>query len=276
LNPEKLAMPIPRWLIVLIAALVMGSPLFAADLTELARVLVKEPAYKSKPRYCLLVFGPEAKTRVWLVHDGDTLYVDRNGNGDLTDVGESVSAKVDKRIAAEPGIFDFEAGDLAERALLHKGLSCTTFKVDHLADTDPDVEEFLAKHADGRAYILSIDVEMPGEKGAGLGGRVEQLTGYHDVNGLLMFAERPADAPIVHFRGPLTVSLFDRQQLTIGRQKQLGLAVGTPGLGPGTTALVGYDDFIPRDVFPRVEIEFPPERDGSAPLRERYELKGRC
>ncbi len=84
------------------------------------------------------------------------------------------------------------------------------------------------------------------------------------------FAERPADAPVVHVRGPLTVSLYAAEQLTIGRQKQLALAVGTPGLGPGTTALVAYENFIPRDTHPRVEIEFPPEREGSPPVAERY------
>ncbi len=60
-------------------------PAQALDLARLDRTIAKEPAYQSKqPRYCLLVFGSEAKTRVWLVLDGDTLYVDRNGNGDLT------------------------------------------------------------------------------------------------------------------------------------------------------------------------------------------------
>jgi hypothetical protein len=62
----------------------------AADLSKVERVIRKEPVYKSKdPRYCLLVFGPKADYRVWLVLDGDTLYVDRNGNGDLTEAGES-------------------------------------------------------------------------------------------------------------------------------------------------------------------------------------------
>ena len=56
-----------------------------ADLKHVDRAIKKEPAYKSKsPRYALLVFGAEAKDRVWLVHDGDTLYVDRHGDGDLT------------------------------------------------------------------------------------------------------------------------------------------------------------------------------------------------
>src|SRR5262249_51302052 len=57
----------------------------AADLTKIDRTIAKEPAYKGNPKYCLLVFGAEAKTRVWLVLDGDVLHVDRNGNGDLSE-----------------------------------------------------------------------------------------------------------------------------------------------------------------------------------------------
>jgi hypothetical protein len=45
----------------------------AADLSKVDRTIKKEPAYQGKPKYCLLVFGPEAKARVWLVLDGDTL-----------------------------------------------------------------------------------------------------------------------------------------------------------------------------------------------------------
>jgi hypothetical protein len=60
----------------------------AADLTKIDRTIAKEPVYQNQPKYCLLVFGPDAKTRVWLVIDGDVLYVDRNGNGDLTEQGE--------------------------------------------------------------------------------------------------------------------------------------------------------------------------------------------
>ena len=48
--------------------------------------------YKTHPKYCLLVFGPETKTSVWLIVDGDVMYVDRNGNGDLTEKGERVQA----------------------------------------------------------------------------------------------------------------------------------------------------------------------------------------
>src|SRR5947207_12388565 len=63
-----------------------------ADPTKDERAIGKQPSYRTTPRYCLLLFGPEGKSRVWLVLDGDTLYVDRNGNGDLTEPGEAVKS----------------------------------------------------------------------------------------------------------------------------------------------------------------------------------------
>src|SRR5262245_35416333 len=63
-----------------------------AELNKPDRTIAKEPAYRNGPRYCLLVFGTDAKMRVWLILDGDVLYVDRNGNGDLTEEGERMAA----------------------------------------------------------------------------------------------------------------------------------------------------------------------------------------
>ena len=56
----------------------------------------------------------------------------------------------------------------------------------------------------------------------------------------------------------------------------LMLVVGTPGVGPGTFAQVGYETLIPRQAFLLVEGEFPPRQAGAPPLRERFELKERC
>src|SRR5262245_13351240 len=66
----------------------------AVDLAKVDRTIRREPAYRTKPKYCLLVFGPEARTRVWLVVDGETAYLDRNGDGDLTGKDEAVAARV--------------------------------------------------------------------------------------------------------------------------------------------------------------------------------------
>ncbi|MFM9964404.1 MAG: hypothetical protein ACKV2Q_24645 [Planctomycetaceae bacterium] len=36
------------------------------DLTKIDRSVAKEPEYSNSPRYCLLVFGEKAESRVWI------------------------------------------------------------------------------------------------------------------------------------------------------------------------------------------------------------------
>src|SRR4051812_25082918 len=94
----------------MMCAVVAPNALPAADLSKMDRTIRKEPTYQGKPKYCLLVFGPEAVHRVWLVHDGDTLYVDRNGNGDLTEPGKKVTADPGEYTDPAEGIYYFKAG----------------------------------------------------------------------------------------------------------------------------------------------------------------------
>jgi hypothetical protein len=259
-----------------LAGIALGAvPAPAADLAKVERRVAREPAYQSRPRYCLLVFSPEAKTRVWLVLDGHTLYVDRNGNGDLTEAGEKVTAGKGSA-AADEGILSFEAGDIREGKRTHKNLAVVVRKLDHLADLDEQVKEFLAQNPEGRGYSVGVEMEMPGWKGAGVGGRVEQLASLLDVNGVLQFADKPQDAPVIHFGGPWQVTLCGRHRLTVGREADLFLRVGTPGLGAGTTADIGYEGVIPGNAYPTAEITYPPRREGETPVQQSYELKGRC
>src|SRR6266404_853787 len=91
----------------------------AVDVAKIDRTIKKEPTYGSQPYYVLLVFGPEAAKRVWLVLDGEVLYVDRNGNGDLTEAGKRVPLDVEasKQIHVAPGAYKathvFPIGELA-------------------------------------------------------------------------------------------------------------------------------------------------------------------
>src|SRR5262245_1677284 len=67
----------------LLAALGLMAP--AIDYAKIDRKIGKEPAYRTgRPLYALLLFGREAKLRAWAVLDGKVLYLDRNGDGDLT------------------------------------------------------------------------------------------------------------------------------------------------------------------------------------------------
>ena len=75
---------VKRFLLAAVVAVVVSLDARAADLTAIQRVIAKEPVYQGRPRYCLLVFGLEAKTHIWMVRDDRNLYVDREGTGDLT------------------------------------------------------------------------------------------------------------------------------------------------------------------------------------------------
>ncbi|HUR53975.1 MAG TPA: hypothetical protein VMZ71_07580, partial [Gemmataceae bacterium] len=115
-------------------SLVLLNLVFASDPLAFEKSINKEPAYQSKsPRYGLLAFGPEAKDRVWVVLDGETLYVDRNGNGDVADPGEKVAAKPPVRPRDSSDGYQFEVGELALGGRTHKALTVyasplTTYK----------------------------------------------------------------------------------------------------------------------------------------------------
>jgi hypothetical protein len=249
---------------------------WAADLTRIERSIAKEPRYQTgTPEYCLLVFGPDADTRIWLVRDGDVLYVDRNGDGDLTEPGEKVAADAGH---SKPGenIYTFQAGDVRVGKHLHKDLTVSMVKLADFVDTDEVVKAHVGKDSQARGYMVAVEMEIPGWEGRGEGGRVVQQAVFADYNGLLQFAPNPRDAPIIHFGGPLQISLAHPQRLQVGRSIDVILGVGSPGVGPGTMAYLFYDGVIPQSACPKLAVTYPPLKPGEAPLKELYELRGRC
>jgi hypothetical protein len=207
--------------------LASGAPgtAFATDLTKIDRTLAKEPAYKGKPKYCLLVFGPEAKTRAWLVRDGDLIYLDRNGNGDLTEPGEKVAWKGDGKT--------MDLGSI------------------HGTDGKPRYKVSLRKFSTSVRLTVSDEAKQ------------RYLVGDPDSHPLV-FADRPADAPVVHVGGPLTIDLsyYDRLYLQV--------RVGTPGLGKGAFAAL-----VLPDITPIAEVGFPSKKPGGPPTRVKATLKDR-
>src|SRR5579859_2876050 len=151
-----------RYLLSMLLLAACGST-FAADLAKIDRTIVKEPKYIGQPRYCLLVFGPEATNRVWIVQDGGVLYVDRNGNGDLTGPDKKVIAKKSPSGDDEPG-FAFEVGDLKVGGKTHKGLEVSLFPVKEFASNPnmmslPSMAATVRKHPNELTGRIGIDVE---------------------------------------------------------------------------------------------------------------------
>jgi hypothetical protein len=209
---------------------------YGADLTKIDRTIYKETVYQGKPKYCLLVFGPEPKTRVWLVLDGDVLYVDRNGNGDLTEDGERMEPeKADWQNPGQPRIFkySFKVGDIAAAEQKTKfGPLWVLFQ-----------GTAKAVHENG----CTIGVGEQRAKGVRFGGRTE--------------------APILHFAGPLSFGLFEPAHLVRGQEPRhfelkdsvnwLRVRVGTPCLGNGPKFISFHNDDPSQKLEAQADIDFP-------------------
>jgi hypothetical protein len=223
---------------------------WAVDYSKVDRTIKAEPAYQSKsPKYALLVFGREATIRVWVVSDGKTVYLDRNGNGDLTAKG--------KRFPTYADCKDIEIADPdGKTRYVITGMGA--FKDGEPAKTQ-----------------LMVDVEIKGPI------RYRQ---YCDA----AMGDSPHNAPIAHFHGPLTMGpktiswkLPPKLVLVSGeRPVDLPGNVGTMNAEYGCWVVVrshsGQDGAFPKDVFPVVDVEFSPKTPGGPAVKKRYPLAEFC
>jgi hypothetical protein len=280
---------LPLVLTVMLGSWSLGA---AADLTKLERSIRKEPAYKDRPKYCLLAFGPEAKATVWLVRDGDWLYVDSNGNGDLTEPAKRFAMK-------QPGSRDFpvqyryspeleiSAGGRAwGKVQLREGRLHPEFKP--IDEYEHKTCERFKRLEGGTEYYLTLSGLKPSPRGkeAPFAATIDQSAG-GDAWGSLAFATHPNNAPVVHFDGLLTLNIMLAEPRLERGPKPIDfqIAVGTPGLGKGTFAAVHHTyytaggDIIepaPQGLYPEALVRFPSKSAGGAPVECKWILKQRC
>jgi hypothetical protein len=219
-------------------------PAHAVDLKMIERRIAREPAYQSgAPRYCLVVFGPQAKTRVWLVRDGDILYADLNANGDLTEGGKCLAVR---RHAEGFGVV------LTPPLAPNDGVPANTRL--KLKFFDDQVE----------LYLLNDQLQVVSS----------------DANGPVQFSAEPASASILHVGGPLTLTLDGMCTLRRGPDgTRLSVKVGTQGLGQGAFVARFHAEVyskVSRELVPVADLTFPAKARGAEPRRTRVVLDDRC
>jgi hypothetical protein len=218
-------------------------------LKSVERKIGKEPKYAGTPRYALLVLGANAEAKVWMVEDGDVLYVDKNANGDLTDDGPPISQSNVREFAAPDGT----------------NADCE-YKLDAItpASEVKHTDFVLRRWKYGKSeveYGLSLTLD----------GKIPMYAGWFGT----FWAAKPADVPLLHFGGALTPHKLSQKEFVLDAlPAQLDTAFINNGLGKGVTTYLSIEA-LPKDVVPEVQIDWPVARD-AAPVRTVEQLTERC
>ena len=218
-------------------------------LQQIDRWIAHEPKYKSTPRYLLLAFGPTAATKVWLVEDGKTLYVDKNADGDLADDGPPLKPT-----------------NMRELDLVEHGHSWDfEYKLDKMTTANGPIQSDFCltrwNYGDKEdQYGMSIKVN----------DRTPMYAGWS-----LHWANSPNEASIIHFGGKLQPRLLGLKQFTLGKKPdEIGICFFTPGLGPDSEARLSIEA-IPRGATPTLDIQWP-TAPGVAAIHTTQFLDQRC
>ena len=229
----------------------LATQLWAVDYDQIDRSIAKEPAYLGKPEYALLVFGPECRGRVWVVVDGDAIYLDRNGDGDLTAADERFKTWNDCKDIVIPDT------DGKTRYLITK------------------LRVYRGKEMKWPPSVMAW-VEIRGAL---------QYQQYCDAR----LGTTAPEAAIAHFDGPLAIgpSTYNwkvppETVLTTGdKPGELQAFVGTMSerhqcwvavVSHTSTEKCSFAD----GVRPKVTVEFSAKEPGGPPITEHYTLDGFC
>lgn len=242
---------------------------------HLPRRLTKEPPYEGAPRYVLLAFGPEGRAHLWVVADERHLYADVDGSGDLTKLAHRFAPEKD-----ELGQPRFRVPLIERNGRRYTDLwvsSSPAKDSEFLLGDWPAYREFLRKHPGGRTWAVSVEVPMPpGRRNVYRDEpmtRDRQFVPGYDADGVLVPGKSPADAPVLHFGGPLQLGFQENCKLTQGSAEELTVRLGTAGRGPGTFAVFRYY-FLPKAAKPRLAITYALRGGGTR--REEVTLEDAC
>lgn len=225
------------------------------DLNGIDRRIGEQPAYVSdQPLYGLVVLGPSAKTRIWMVLDKssegaekyDVLYADLNGDGDLTDPTERVEAST-----GSFGAMEFRLPDPID------------------PETGEQHTEFKVAIRDRGSPTHMVSLRWHGKSKFGGGYPADPDTGY------MQFAKSPADAPIIWLNGdgPFRFQRWYSSEFKIGGADDLRVFLGLPGVGKSSFCAF-QEHVLPADEGVRAELIYA-DRDGKE-RRTTYELMDRC
>ena len=236
---------------VLAAFLMLQEPV---DYSKVDRKIVSQPKYLAAPRYALLLLGPEGTTKIWMAMDKskagqehyDVLYVDRDGDGNLGEEGERVTAPLNSH-----GGLDFRLGkvEIPGAKVLLEDFQLTSYP-----------------HGSTRATFVSFK----------LSEKVKMYGAYGRNGTYLQFGESPEKAPVLHADPTATLAFLHMgpEEMKIGVEDTVMLYIGNPGSGPATLLAVD-DKFLNLEKDKLLVTLIAKDREGKE-MRRRTQLKESC
>ena len=239
-------------LLILLTSSALAAPAWAVDYDKIDRSIGQEPTYRTgTPEYALLVFGPEARRRMWVVVDGDAIYLDRNGDGDLTQTDEK-----------------FEKGEDCKNIEFSDPDGKTRYAI-------PKLRVHRDKEMKWPPFIM-VWVEIHGPLG---------YQQYCDAR----LGKTPREAALAHFHGPLAIGpstinwkVPPETALTRGgKPGELQAHIGTMSephrcwvvvVSHTSAEACSFAD----GVRPKVTIEYPAQEPSAPPIIEHYSLDEFC
>ena len=233
------------------------------DLRQIHRSLAAEPSYASTcPGYAAIVFGDNTADVRWLVLDDDHAYFDRDGDRQLNESDEKVTASNIQKLgenslfseSREFVIENVHVGDIQLQRMVILQLRVATSEL----DSQPADLQFLARRPN-------------------LGGMIKLTMNNTKWIASPMFGTSTESAPVVHFGGPLTINVEEpfASNPVLKRDTDLRLSLGTQGDGQNAFAFQSNTE-LPNHVYPEVTVVFA-NRDPTKPaISKTIPLKGRC
>lgn len=165
-------------------------------------------------RYALILLGNEPEARVWIIVDGERVYVDKNANGDLTETDELLAQPNHITVDANTSVrfAEYEVKDFTPVA------------------GQPAGELKITRVGENSRYIISMN-------------RGVYQFARQDKQGYLTLGDSIEQAAVLRFGGTLQFIPLVRgwpdevhYQLVLHPGENLLTALlGTPGIGPGST-----------------------------------------
>jgi hypothetical protein len=244
----------------------LASTARSQDFDGIPRQIHNHPNWQSgQPRFALLVFGPHAKARAWLVIDGDHMYLDRNGDSDLSEPNE--------RFDLEVTHFTKEVRDDAKtlkRIHLHDPKQRPNPNDDQpILTCEPRVTWFHVLHIVPREGSYQVE-RWPDNK-----FQVAIFANGANEFARADFGDSPGEAAIISFLGRRTFRHDHGDQPALRRGETNYLTVGICGEGLRSKTAVDHDS-VPAEIHPIADLECPSRYPGRPPIRIRVELTERC